>query len=137
MREWLAGRSFTGNVAVRSAVYAAIIVPTQFFQLGSIVVGQHLALSLRSFWIAIAYSIVCGVMLNLAIAVVSVIGARTFLNFISGRYHSHQALVIGDARSGSIATRSSQRKVRPCLFGRGSDQVVLQSHITQCVKKRT
>lgn len=54
MREWLAGRSLTGNVAVRSAVYAAIIVPTQFFQLGSIVVGQHLALSLRSFRIAIA-----------------------------------------------------------------------------------
>ena len=88
MREWLAGRSFTGNVAVRSAVYAAIIVPTQFFQLGSIVLGQHLALSLRSFWIAMAYSIVCAVMLNLAIAVVSVIGGRTFLNFISGRYHS-------------------------------------------------
>src|SRR4051812_12028859 len=54
MREWLADRSFTGNVAVRSAVYAAIIVPTQFFQLGSIVLGQHLTPSLRSFWIAVA-----------------------------------------------------------------------------------
>src|SRR5450631_1021697 len=40
MRMWLGGLSFTGNLVVRSAIYAAIIIPTQYFELGSVLIGQ-------------------------------------------------------------------------------------------------
>jgi adenylate cyclase len=53
MREWLAGRSFTMNVAVRSAIYAAIIIPTQWLQLGARVLGQYYPASMRVFWISV------------------------------------------------------------------------------------
>jgi adenylate cyclase len=40
MRMWLGGLSFTTNLVIRSSIYAAIIIPTQYFQLGAIIVGQ-------------------------------------------------------------------------------------------------
>ena len=40
MRMWLGGLSFTANMAVRSAIYAAIIIPTQYFPLGAVMIGQ-------------------------------------------------------------------------------------------------
>ena len=87
MRGWLAARSFTTNVAVKSAVYAAVIIPTQWFQLGARVIGQYYPTSIRVFWISIVYSVVVVVLFNLVLGIVSLIGQRTFLNFISGRYH--------------------------------------------------
>jgi adenylate cyclase len=39
MRAWLGDLSFTANLMVRSAIYAAIIVVIQFFQSGEIAAG--------------------------------------------------------------------------------------------------
>jgi adenylate cyclase len=88
MRGWLASLSFAADLAVRSAIYAAIILPTQFFQLGALVLGQHYPPSLKGFWISMVYSVVCVILFNLVIGVTGLIGGRTFVNFISGRYHS-------------------------------------------------
>ena len=88
MRGWLASLSFTADVAVRSAIYAAIIIPTEFFQLGALVMGQHYPPSIKGFWISMLYSVVCAILFNLVIGTTGLIGGRTFLNFISGRYHS-------------------------------------------------
>jgi adenylate cyclase len=88
MRGWLASLSFTADVAVRSAIYAAIIIPTQFFQLGSLVMGQTFPPSIRDFWIAVIYSVVCVVLVNLALSITNIIGGRALLNFILGRYHA-------------------------------------------------
>jgi len=88
MRMWLGGLSFTANLAIRSAIYAAIIVPTQFFQLGSVLIGQTIAPSAKAFWIAVIYSAVFAVLANLVLGITNIIGPRSFLNFITGRYHS-------------------------------------------------
>ena len=88
MRVWLSGLSFAANLTVRSAIYAAIIVPTQFFQLGSVLAGQSPDPSLKGFWIAIIYSVVFSIVMNLAFGITNIIGRRAFLNFIIGRYHT-------------------------------------------------
>ena len=88
MRGWLAGLPFTADVAVRSAIYAAIIIPTEFFQVGALILGQHYPPSMKAFWVAMIYSVVCAILFNLVIGVIGLIGGRTFRNFISGRYHS-------------------------------------------------
>jgi adenylate cyclase len=73
---------------VRSTIYAAIIVPIQFFQLGDIIARAPLDPSHKSFWISIIYSVVCVVLANLVIGIANIIGGRAFLNFIIGRYHT-------------------------------------------------
>ena len=88
MRVWLGGLSFAANLAVRSAIYAAIIVPTQFFEVGSVLAGQPVASSMRGFWIAMVYSVVFSIAMNLAFGITNIIGRRAFLNFILGRYHA-------------------------------------------------
>jgi len=87
MRGWLASLSFTADVAVRSAIYAAIIIPTEYFQLGALFLGQHYPPSMKAFWISMVYSVVSAILFNLVIGITGLIGGRTFLNFISGRYH--------------------------------------------------
>jgi len=88
MRGWLASLSFAADVAVRSAIYAAIILPTEFFQLGAVVIGQHYPSSMKVFWISMIFSVVSVTLFNLVTGITGLIGGRTFLNFISGRYHS-------------------------------------------------
>jgi adenylate cyclase len=88
MRPWLGSLSFTANVMVRSATYAAIIVPVLFFQLGNIITSAPPDPSHETFWISIVYSIVCVVVANLILAIANIIGGRAFLNFITGRYHT-------------------------------------------------
>ena len=88
MRVWLGGLSFTANLIVRSAIYAAIIVPTQFFQLGSVIAGQSPDPSMKGFWIAVIYSVAFSIAMNLAFGITNIIGRRAFLNFIIGRYHT-------------------------------------------------
>jgi adenylate cyclase len=87
MRLWLGGLSFTTNLMVRSAIYAAIIVPILYFQLGSLIAGAPLDQSHRTFWINVGYSVACVVVANLVLGVTNIIGPRAFLNFIIGRYH--------------------------------------------------
>lgn len=88
MRVWLSGLSFTANLAVRSAVYAIIIIPTLFFQLGEVVAGVPLDPSTRNFWIAIVYSVVFLFLANLVVEITNIVGGRAFLNLIIGRYHT-------------------------------------------------
>jgi adenylate cyclase len=88
MRSWLGGLSFTANLIVRSAIYAAIVVPILFFQLGNIIAGAPVDLSHKTFWIDIIYAVAFLVLANLVIGITNIIGPRAFRNFITGRYHS-------------------------------------------------
>jgi adenylate cyclase len=87
MRPWLGSLSFTVNLMVRTAIYAAIIVPALYFQLGDIITGAARDPLHKTFWISIVYSIVFVVLANLVLGVANIIGPRAFLNFITGRYH--------------------------------------------------
>jgi len=86
MRVWLGGLSFTANLIVRSAVYAAIIVIIQFSQVGEIIAGLPLDASRQNFWLV--YSAVISVLMNLGFGIANIIGPRAFLNFVTGRYHT-------------------------------------------------
>jgi len=87
MRLWLGGLSFTANLMLRSAIYAAIIVPILFFQLGSLIAGAPLDPLHEAFWTDASYSVGCVVVANLVLGITNIIGPRAFLNFIVGRYH--------------------------------------------------
>jgi adenylate cyclase len=87
MRNWLGGLSFTTNLMVRSAIYAAIIIPIQFFHLGALLVGQHVEPSRDTFWAATVYSGIFSVVMNLVLAITNLVGRRALMNFITGRYH--------------------------------------------------
>ncbi|THD65623.1 MAG: adenylate/guanylate cyclase domain-containing protein [Bradyrhizobium sp.] len=88
MRMWLGGLSFPANLAVRTAIYAAIIIPTQYFQLGAVIIGQPFVASMKGFWIAMVFSVVFLVVINLVLGISNIIGPRAFLNFFIGRYHT-------------------------------------------------
>ncbi|WP_315831371.1 adenylate/guanylate cyclase domain-containing protein [Bradyrhizobium prioriisuperbiae] len=85
---WLGGLSFTVSLLIRSAVYAAIIIPIHFFQLGVRLVGQTPVYSAEGFWSATLYSAAFLIVMNLMLGIVNIIGPRAFLNFITGRYHA-------------------------------------------------
>jgi adenylate cyclase len=88
MRGWLGGLSFTADLMVRSAIYAAIIVPIQFFQLGDHIAGTPIDPSHKNLWSATIYSVAFLVLANLIVGIANIIGPRAFRNFITGRYHS-------------------------------------------------
>src|SRR5882757_6702472 len=88
MRAWLGGLSFTKNLMVRSAIYAAIIIPIQFFHLGALLAGLSIEPSGDTFWAATIYSGVFAVVMNLVLAITNLVGRRALLNFITGRYHA-------------------------------------------------
>jgi adenylate cyclase len=88
MRLWLGGLSFTENLMVRTAVYAAVIVPILYFQLGSLIAGIPRDPTHKTFWIDITYSVACVIVANLLLGITNIIGARAFFNFIIGRYHT-------------------------------------------------
>src|SRR6195952_3071221 len=88
MRGWLGDLSFTQNLIVRSTIYAAIIIPIQFFHLGALLVAQPIEPSLDTFWAATIYSGVLAVVMNLVMAITNLVGRRALMNFISGRYHA-------------------------------------------------
>ena len=87
MRPWLGGLSFTAGLMVRSAIFAAIILPTLFFQLGSVIAGVRVDPTHKGLGIAIVFAIVSVILANLIIGIANIIGPRAFLNFVTGRYH--------------------------------------------------
>jgi adenylate cyclase len=87
MRPWLGGLSFIAGLMVRSAIFAAIILPTLFFQLGSVIAGVRVDPTHKGLWIAIVFSIVFVILANLIIGITNIIGPRAFRNFVTGRYH--------------------------------------------------
>jgi adenylate cyclase len=50
MLVWLSGLSFTTNLIIRSAIYAAIIIILQWFQVGEAIAGLPRATSSKTFW---------------------------------------------------------------------------------------
>jgi adenylate cyclase len=88
MRVWLGGLSFTANLIVRSAIYAAIIMVIEFSQSGELIAGLPLDSSSQNFWFGFIYSAAVSVLMNLGFGIANIIGPRALLNFISGRYHS-------------------------------------------------
>jgi len=88
MRVWLGGLSFTANLIIRSAIYAAIIIVIQLFQAGEVIAGVPLETSGNNFWFGLIYSAAVAVLMNLGFGIANIIGPRAFLNFVTGRYHS-------------------------------------------------
>jgi adenylate cyclase len=88
MRAWLGGLSFTKNLIVRSAIYAAVIIPIQYFHLGALLAGLPIEPPNDTFWAATIYSGALAVVMNLVLAITNLVGRRALLNFITGRYHA-------------------------------------------------
>jgi adenylate cyclase len=88
IRDWLSQFPFTIELAIRSAIYAVIIAVLQWFQAGEFIAGLHSHASVTEFWYGFVYSAAISVLFNLGFAITNLIGARSFLNFITGRYHT-------------------------------------------------
>jgi adenylate cyclase len=86
MRAWLSHLTFTVNLTVRSAIYAAIIMAFQLLQ-EDFVAGLP-GISGGGFWSGVVTAAVISVLMNLAFSISNIIGGRAFMNFITGRYHS-------------------------------------------------
>jgi adenylate cyclase len=86
MRAWLGGLSFAASLAVRSAIYATITVVIQWLQIGEAIAGLP-DMSHETFWLGLIYSVVLSVVINLALGISNIVGHRSFINFITGRYH--------------------------------------------------
>lgn len=87
LRDWLGSLPFSASLAVRSAFYAAVIIPVLYFDLGVLIAGQTPD-SNQNVWTAIIFSAVFSVALNLLFSITNIIGPRTFLNLATGRYHT-------------------------------------------------
>jgi adenylate cyclase len=88
MRAWLGSLSFTASLMVRSAIYAAMIVPILFYQLGFVLVGQAVFPANKFFWVSMVYAVGLLIVFNLALGIANIVGRRALLNFILGRYHT-------------------------------------------------
>ena len=88
VQHWFARLSFSATLLLRSTLYAAIIIPIQYFELGSVLMGLPFDTSRQDFWTATIYSAAFSVLMNLARGVGNLIGPRAFLNFVTGRYHA-------------------------------------------------
>jgi adenylate cyclase len=88
MRGWLGGLSFTRSLIVRSAIYAAIIMLIQIFELGELIVGVPLENANQTFWAGFISSALVSVAINLGFGIANIIGPRALKNFVTGRYHS-------------------------------------------------
>jgi adenylate cyclase len=86
--EWLSRFSFTAELAIRSAIYAVIIVLVQWLQPGQFIAGLPADANVTAFWYGVIYSAAVSVLFNLGYAITNLIGARALLNFITGRYHT-------------------------------------------------
>ena len=73
---------------MRSAIYAAIITLIQSSQLGEVIVGLPRDPAPQTFWSGFVLSAAIAIVMNLGFSIANIIGPRTLLNFITGRYHS-------------------------------------------------
>src|ERR1700744_2003768 len=90
LRDWLARFPFTVSLAIRTAIYAVIIAVLQWIQPGEHLMGLRRddTTVTATFWNGFAYSAAVSVLFNLGFAITNLIGGRSFLNFITGRYHT-------------------------------------------------
>ena len=84
---WIGDQPFALSLLVRSAVYAAVILAViiAFIHLGYEDSGVN---SSAGFWRAAAFSAAIAVAINFLIEMSNLLGRRTLLNFLSGRYHA-------------------------------------------------
>lgn len=83
MRGWLRSLSFTANLVVRSATYAAVIMVVQTLQ------GELFASTiLDGFWSGFFVAAGVSLLINLGFGIANIVGGRALMNFITGRYHS-------------------------------------------------
>ncbi len=87
LRDWLGSLPFSTSLAVRSAFYAAVIIPLQYYDLGVLIAGLTPD-SNQDVWTGIIFSGVFSVALNLLFSITNIIGPRTFLHLVTGRYHT-------------------------------------------------
>jgi len=109
LRDWLGSLPFSASLAVRSALYAAVIIPVQYFDLGVLIAGLTPNPS-QDTWAPIIFSGVFAVALNLLFAIANIIGPRAFFHLITGRYHtpaeeSRFVLFVDIAGSTTLAER--------------------------------
>jgi adenylate cyclase len=88
MRVWLGSLSFAASLIVRSSIYAAMIVPILFFQLGFVLVGQAVVPANKFFWVSMVYAVGLLIVMNLVLGITNIVGRRALLNFMIGRYHA-------------------------------------------------
>jgi adenylate cyclase len=88
LSDWFSRFSFTTTLAIRSAIYAAVIALLQWMQPGEVVAGVPSDANTAAFWQGFLYSAAVSVLFNLGFAITNLIGARSFLNFLTGRYHT-------------------------------------------------
>lgn len=86
-RGWIGDLPFTASLVLRSAVYAVVILLVQFafIYLGNGGFGPE---STRDFWNAAIFAAIAAVAINFVVEVGNLLGARTFSNFVTGRYHT-------------------------------------------------
>jgi adenylate cyclase len=109
LRDWLGSLPFSASLAIRSAFYAAVIIPLQYFDLGALIAGQTREPG-QDVWTPIVFSAVFAVALNLLFAISNIIGPRAFLHLLTGRYHtpveeSRFVLFVDIAGSTTLAER--------------------------------
>lgn len=87
VRDWLSRRSFTTALLARSLAYAVVILGVQWIPVAEILTGSPTDAADRTFWSSLVYSVAVSVLVNLVLAITSLIGGRALLNFFTGRYH--------------------------------------------------
>lgn len=87
LRDWLGSLPFSASLAVRSAFYAAVIIPVLYFDLGVLIAGRTPDAN-QDIWTAIIFSAVFAFALNLLFSISNIIGPRAFLHLVTGRYHT-------------------------------------------------
>lgn len=87
LRDWIGDLPFTASLLLRSTVYAVVILSVQvaFIYLGN---GEFGPESARDFWNAALFAAIAAVAVNFVVEVGNLLGARTFSNFVTGRYHA-------------------------------------------------
>lgn len=141
-RLWLRSLPLAGAVAVRSLVYAAVIFPIQYYDLGVKVMGLQPITTPKEFWSATLYSIGVAVVFSFLLEISYLIGPRRFIRLIAGLYHAPReeerfvlfvdvagstgtAERLGDRRSHTMLDRVFSIATGPVLdFGGEIDQYV-------------
>jgi adenylate cyclase len=119
-RSWLRSLPLGAAVAVRSLVYAAVIFPIQYYDLGVKALGLQSIDTPKDFWDSTAYSIAVSVLFSLLLEISYFIGPRRFLRLIAGLHHAPReeerfVLFVDVAGSTGMAERLGDRRSHTML----------------------
>ncbi len=88
VRRWLSGLPFTINLLIKSLFYAVVILTVEWFPIVDWLIGRPVGIAATTFWSSLIYSIAISILVNLAMAITSLVGGRALANFFTGRYHA-------------------------------------------------